>query len=47
VGNLLGTGTVHRGSDKESEDENGDGDGDDGDDNLPTIEGLLFVRLQE
>jgi hypothetical protein len=43
VGNLLWTGTVRRGSDKESEDENGDGD----DDNLPTIEGLLFARLQE
>ncbi|KAH8768526.1 hypothetical protein BGZ57DRAFT_987662 [Hyaloscypha finlandica] len=42
---ILGTGTVHRGSDKESEDENGDGD--DGDNNLPIIEGLLFAVLQE
>lgn len=39
---IRGTGTIHGGSDKENDDENDDDDRD-----LPTIEELLFTRLQK
>jgi hypothetical protein len=42
VGIWPGTGTVYSGSDKENDDENDDDDRD-----LPTIEKLLFTKLQE
>jgi hypothetical protein len=42
VGNLLGTGTIYRGSDKETGDEDANKDRD-----LPTIEELLLTKLQE
>jgi hypothetical protein len=45
VGIWPGTGAVYSGSDKENDDENDDDDDDDRD--LPTIEELLFTKLQE